>query len=421
MFTYKTLSSSLRRALLSVAAASALLLVGCGDEAVKPTPEPAAPAEEVVVDTEPTPEPVEILPSESEAEALGSTFFVSGGEASVYSQPSDSGEFFLGSMKPGTTVTMLEEQGDFMRVQWNEGEVWVRSWYLSAADAELEAQRDASRFRLLTGAPGYLAYDEAQECFTRASMLNCRPEPNTDCIVLDQIPAGTPVTLYGQVKSFGLVRLPNGRLCFCSTNYLTGGTLCAVYPGAVDLRALLPQARFELLFASPNNITGRALYPAVPLLETHTANMLYQAYQTFLEDGYLLKVYDAYRPISAQFALYDIVQDTRFIADPNHWGSWHQRGRAVDISLISMETGEELEMPTAMHTFDMSASRTRSSRWSETARQNVDYMTRVMTEAGFGTIQTEWWHFEYTGEGTMLPIEIDYDSLSYRPATQYFN
>lgn len=398
-------------------AALLLTLAGCADRAEPAvTSAPPAASEPGSSVTPGVPEEIEVV----DLPAEGDLFLALSEDVACYSEPSDSPEHLLGTMKKGTRVTRLEEQGAFMRVQWNEGEVWCRSWYLAAEDPALEAERDAERMAALSATPGYTAFDEPQECFTTASLLNCREMPSTDCAILDQLSTGTAVTLYGEAKSFGLVRLPDGRLCFCSMNYLTTGVLCAVYPGAVDLRALLPRAQFDLLFASPNNVTGHALYPPVPLLENHTADMLYEAYQIFLEDGYLLKIYDAYRPLSAQYALFDAVQDVRFIADPENWGSWHQRGRAVDISLVDLNTGEELEMPTPMHTFTTTAMRTRSSRWSDQARANVDYMTEVMTGVGFGIIDTEWWHFEYTGQGAVMPINLNYDALSFRPASEYF-
>ncbi len=178
---------------------------------------------------------------------------------------------------------------------------------------------------------------------------------------------------------------------------------------AVDLQSYLPNARFNLLFASDQNITGRALYEARPILEEKTAKKLLAAAEKFAEDGYGIVIYDAYRPMSAQWELWEIVRDAKYIADPNDWGSWHQRGRAVDISLYDLETGEELEMPTPMHTFDAKASRFGDCRkqWTEAAKENSDYMTRVMLSCGFETISTEWWHFQYTGRSYSLPTDLD--------------
>lgn len=185
-------------------------------------------------------------------------------------------------------------------------------------------------------------------------------------------------------------------------------------PHAVDLREYLPDARFDIINATENNVTGRILYPAIPLMEEESAALLKEAYEIFKADGYAMVIYDAYRPKSAQKALYDIVKDHRFIADPYNSRSWHNLGRAVDISLAHSETGELLEMPSPMHTFNESAMRRFHDSWSPEVRQNVDYMTDVMTSCGFGTITSEWWHFEYTGSGYFLEDDMDLEFLANR-------
>ena len=114
----------------------------------------------------------------------------------------------------------------------------------------------------------------------------------------------TEVNVLGQDGDFYLYRrLDDGGIVYCSVNYLTEGATYAESDGAVDLRVYLPGAKLELLFASPNNITGSAMYPAVPLMEAKTAEMLKQAYDIFQNDGYTIKVYDAYRPESADKAV----------------------------------------------------------------------------------------------------------------------
>lgn len=371
------------------------------------------------------PESVEILvvleTSDPQEPAKPPELFFALTELPCYRVPAEDEQEYLGLMKAGTQVACLEERDGFMRVRWNDGELWCRAWLLAAQDEALQAERDKARLEALSDVPGFKAFDEPEERSCVASFLNCREGPGTEHDILGTIPSGESLTALGRAGSYTLVRLIDGRLCWCASVYLAGDEQCAVYPGAIDLRALLPMAQFELLFASENNITGRALYPAVPLMEEQTAYMLRRAYDIFLADGYILKVYDAYRPLSAQVALYDIVRDTRFIANPYHGGSWHNRGRAADISLVELESGEELEMPTPMHTFDVLASRSSSRRWSDTARGNVAYMTGVMKRCGFKTIPTEWWHFEYTEDGEMLPVELNYESLTYRHISEYFD
>ena len=183
----------------------------------------------------------------------------------------------------------------------------------------------------------------------------------------------------------------------------------------IDLRLYLPDAVYELLFATEKNITGAPLYPrAIPLLQKDAAVKLQQAYERFKADGYTLKIYDAYRPKSVQEILYGIVQNHHWIANPKTTASNHNRGCAVDIALISDQTGEELEFPTPMHTFAEESAHT-CKTWSEAARANVDYMTKVMDECGFAGIKSEWWHFAIRESKLYMTTDIDLASLTMLP------
>lgn len=400
----------------------AICLSACGLEAIttdhiEPTPSaqgtvphdlPPLPSD--------TPEP---LPTETPLEER-ELYIVSIEGTKYRSEPVSEEINVLGTLSVGTKVLCVEDRGEFMLVELEDGrQVWVNSWYIDAADETLAQKRAEDYLQARTSRESYVPMEGEPVYYCIASVLNCRTEPNTTSTILYQIVTGTKVNIYGRDNNFYLCRLPNGKTCYCSMDWLSDEATYVQLDGAVDLRVFLSGAEFDLLFASSNNITGKAMYPAIPLLEEKTAFMLLEAYQKFQEDGYTIKIYDAYRPRSAQIKLYDIVQDSRFIADPNYGGSWHQRGRAVDMSLIDLSTGKELEMPTPMHTFTMDAARISSSQWTEEARKNVDYMTQVMTEAGFGTIDTEWWHFEYTGPGQYLYYEIDYSSLWTRPVSEY--
>lgn len=240
--------------------------------------------------------------------------------------------------------------------------------------------------------------------------------PETTSAVIERFHYKDAVTVVGSEGEFLKLWLEDGREGYSDKKYYSKTGYEYPYvsvPNAEDLRLLIPDAEFDILFASENNITGHAMYAPIPILETTTANMLLQAADTFREMGYRLKIYDSYRPKWAQEELYSIVQDNRYIANPSTGGSWHNVGRAVDMSLIDIETGEELEMPTPMHTFNSTASRFSSSKWSEEARKNVEMMTDVMVGVGFKTIETEWWHFEYTGPGEYLDRNMHLDSGEY--------
>lgn len=195
--------------------------------------------------------------------------------------------------------------------------------------------------------------------------------------------------------------------------------LYAWIEGGVDLRWFLPEAEFNILFASDENVTGSPLYPAVPMLELRTAKMLKEAAEAFKADGYTIKICDAYRPVSAQFALWNTIHDNRYIADPSNGGSWHQAGKAIDMTLVDDETGEELEMPTPMHEFSAQAGRYAGNDWTEEAEKNVAYMTGVMESIGFKRIRTEWWHFERSvPDSTPFDGNVNIESLEYITADE---
>lgn len=400
----------------------ALNLCACGLEEQahqqpKVTPQP------VMTEAPATPAPPEETPEPTpSAEPVDDRvkYIVSIEGTKYRSEPVTAEVNVLGTLSVGTELLCVEDRGEFMLVELPDGQqVWCNSWYLDAADEALAQERAKAYLQERMERDSFVPIDGEPVYYCIASVLNCRTEPNTTSTILYQIVTGTKVNIYGRDNNFYLCRLPNGKTCYCSMDWVSDEATYVEYPGAVDLRVFLSGAEFDLLFASSNNITGKAMYPAIPLLEEKTAFMLLDAYQRFQEDGYTIKIYDAYRPRSAQIKLFDIVQDSRFIADPSYGGSWHQRGRAIDMSLIDLATGKELEMPTPMHTFSMDAARVYSNQWTEEARKNVDYMTEVMTEAGFGTIETEWWHFEYTGPGNVLDSEIDYSSLNTRPVSEY--
>ena len=340
-------------------------------------------------------------------------------ETALHSEPSMTLASVTATLRKGETVRLIEEQSPFMYVDYNGRNGWIHGWLLAARNMELETKRDEKMLAAAISRPDYASLQQPTEMYVTAALLNCRETPDSTSTVLCQLNPGDAVRVYGTEGNYYLIKPENGHCAWAASAYFTEEFMYAVLDGAVDLRALLPDAEFELLFASTKNITGHAMYPAIPLMERTTAGKLYQAYLKFKEDGYTIKVYDAYRPLSAQIELYSIVQDTRFIADPDRGGSWHQHGRAIDMSLVDLSTGEELEMPTAMHTFAVLAARYNSRNWSEEARKNVEYMTKIMESVGFKTITTEWWHYEYLGPGGHMHSNLNFSELTYAPISQF--
>lgn len=169
----------------------------------------------------------------------------------------------------------------------------------------------------------------------------------------------------------------------------------------VDLRKIDNTIVIDLRYATKNNFTKKKIYPvAVPLLRKETAEKLRKVNKEVDKKGYRIKVWDIYRPFSAQKTLYDAAPDKSFVGDPKK-GSRHNRGAAADITLVDKE-GKEILMPTGFDNFTPKASRN-YKKMNKTAKKNMDYLTSVMTKHGFQTISNEWWHFDDT-EWEKYPI-----------------
>lgn len=159
----------------------------------------------------------------------------------------------------------------------------------------------------------------------------------------------------------------------------------------IDVREYSKDLVIYMVLAHDDNFCGRALYERdLCLLQKETLDKLLTAQKKFREDGYGIKIYDAYRPLHVQDAMYKIVSDPRYIADPKK-ASDHVRGAAVDMTLVD-SYGNELEMPSPVHTFNKSSC-IFSKNMTETARGNMKYMQKIMLECGFLLYSEEWWHF----------------------------
>ena len=163
--------------------------------------------------------------------------------------------------------------------------------------------------------------------------------------------------------------------------------------GLVHIQDVDPTTVLDLRYATENNFTGKKIYSVeVGVLRQETAQKLAAASDTFRKDGYRIKIWDAYRPPSAQKIFWQLVPDERYVANPYRGGSRHNRGGAVDITLVN-EDGEEIEMPSDFDDFSKRAAADNPFMTAQ-ARLNADHMAKVMKKHGFSPYEFEWWHFD---------------------------
>lgn len=163
--------------------------------------------------------------------------------------------------------------------------------------------------------------------------------------------------------------------------------------GFIKIQDLDESILVDLRYATKNNFTGKKIYPNnVCVLRKETAEKLAKANAEFKERGYRIKVWDAYRPVYVQKIFWDIVKDSRFVANPKNGGSKHNKGTAVDITLVD-KNGKEIIMPTDFDNFTTKAYRSNPNVNKE-VRKNVDMLTKIMKDNGFIPLNSEWWHFD---------------------------
>ncbi|MGH8659276.1 MAG: M15 family metallopeptidase [Gammaproteobacteria bacterium] len=125
----------------------------------------------------------------------------------------------------------------------------------------------------------------------------------------------------------------------------------------IDLRDRIPGMVIDIRYATESNFMRQPVYNiARPLLRAPAARALQAVQRELAAQGLGLKVWDAYRPYRVTQRIWALIRNPDFVADPTK-GSRHNRGAAVDLTLVDRATGRELEMPTAYDEFSPRAPR----------------------------------------------------------------
>ena len=124
----------------------------------------------------------------------------------------------------------------------------------------------------------------------------------------------------------------------------------------IDVKKAIPSLVMDLRYASTNNFMHRKLYPSLQTtyLRLAAVNALKKVVIALKNKNLTLKIFDAYRPYSVTEEMWEAVKDSRYAADPSK-GSGHNRGIAVDLTLMNLHTKKELNMGTGFDNFSDTA------------------------------------------------------------------
>lgn len=166
----------------------------------------------------------------------------------------------------------------------------------------------------------------------------------------------------------------------------------------------VPGIRTDLRYATENNFTGQVIYDFTEAyLRYGTVQKLAAAQEALAAQGYGLLIWDAFRPVEAQFRLWEACPDPTYVANPQRGFSSHSRGNTVDVTLV-LSGGAPVEMPTGFDDFSPLADRDYSDV-PEPAAANARLLEDVMTDCGFKPYSGEWWHFS---DEDSYPVEEDF-------------
>lgn len=158
---------------------------------------------------------------------------------------------------------------------------------------------------------------------------------------------------------------------------------------------------YDIRYATTNNFLESKVYDCAECYtRVKTAKALIKANNDFMKQGYKIKFFDCYRPNSVQYKMWAIVPNPQYVANPDK-GSIHNRGGAVDITLVSMD-GTELDMGTDFDFFGKRAYHD-NLNLPEEILNNRKVLKGTMEKYGFWSVRTEWWHYNF-GKASNDPV-----------------
>ena len=179
----------------------------------------------------------------------------------------------------------------------------------------------------------------------------------------------------------------------------------------VEIQKINPSIKIDVRYATKNNFTGKVLYnSARAFARRGTAEKLDAIQKELAEKKLGLKVWDCYRPRSVQYKMWEIFPLPDLVADPKK-GSKHNRGSAVDLTLVSLVDGKELEMPTPFDELTERAGSDYATGISKRAIANRTLLKTVMVKNGFTSLKSEWWHFDDNDWESYELMDVPFEEL----------
>lgn len=178
----------------------------------------------------------------------------------------------------------------------------------------------------------------------------------------------------------------------------------------VEIKKEIPSVVLDIRYATKNNFMKQVMYKQARAFARKPVVEHLKKIQAILKKkGYGLKIFDAYRPYAITIAFWEKASDKNFVANPAK-GSKHNRGCAIDLTIIDLKTGKDVPMPTPYDSFEEAAAPHYSKLPAEVIK-NRDFLISTMQANGFKVIYNEWWHFDFIGWQDYDLMDIPFERL----------
>ena len=179
----------------------------------------------------------------------------------------------------------------------------------------------------------------------------------------------------------------------------------------VDLESFIPGIVLDVRYATTDNFMKQTLYPvAKAYLRYPAAVALRNVQQDLAREGLGLKIFDAYRPYRVTERMWEPIRNPDYVADPAK-GSRHNRGAAVDVTLVKLPGGRELPMPTAYDDFTSRAAHNAVIGLMPDVISNRARLRDAMIRHGFEPLPSEWWHYDFRGWERFDLMDVPLEAL----------
>ncbi len=180
--------------------------------------------------------------------------------------------------------------------------------------------------------------------------------------------------------------------------------------GLIDIQKAVPGVVLDIRYATKDNFMQQVMYPkARAFARKPVVAQLIKIQAELKKSGYGLKIFDAYRPYTITVAFFQKASDKNFVAHPKT-GSRHNRGCAVDLTIINLRTGKDVPMPTPYDSFSKTAAADHPDL-PPAIKKNRDFLIAVMEKHGFRVLYNEWWHFDFSGWEQFELLDIPFRQL----------